>query len=317
MGIRLATTSALCVGAILGMIHIVGGPPSPAIVQATPVMVAPPAAELPIAELPVARNESVDRFVNLFHREQTDRIALYLKRSGRYEGMIRTKLRERRMPEDLFYLSMIESGFNPNARSTAQAVGLWQFVAGTARLYGLRVDGYVDERRDPERATDAALEYLQDLHGRFGAWNLAAAAYNTGEFRVARAMREVTGGVRGSENDFWRIRGRLPSETSAYVPLMHAAALIGKDPHKYGLDGIERLLPVEVESVSIPGGTSLDRVAAAVGVPVEDLRELNSHLVRGTTPPGGSYPVKVPLGRGDALRASFGATVGFGPSPRG
>jgi membrane-bound lytic murein transglycosylase D len=212
---------------------------------------------------------------------------------------------------------MIESGFNPNALSTAQAVGLWQFVAGTARMYGLRVDGYVDERRDPERATDAALEYLQDLHGQFGAWNLAAAAYNTGEYRVAQAMRAVTGSVRGSENDFWRIRGQLPSETREYVPLMYAAALIGREPQKYGLEGVERLLPVEVEAVPVPGGTSLERVARAVGVSVEDLRELNGHLVRGSTPPGGAYPVKVPVGRGDALRASFGAEIGFGPSPRG
>jgi membrane-bound lytic murein transglycosylase D len=286
-------------------------------VESAPVIASAPVPELLFPDIPVARNEFVDRFINLFYHEQTDRIALYLKRSGRYEGMIRTKLRERGMPEDLLYLSMIESGFNPNALSTAEAVGLWQFVAGTARLYGLRVDGYVDERRDPVRATDAALEYLQDLHGQFGAWNLAAAAYNTGEVRVAQAMREVTGSVRGSENDFWRIRSRLPQETREYVPLMYAAALIGREPQKYGLDGVERLLPVQLESVPVPGGTSLERVALAVGVPVNDLRQLNAHLVRGTTPPGRPYPVNVPLGRGEALRASFGAEVGFGPSPHG
>src|SRR5690606_29121840 len=133
-----------------------------------------------------------------------DRMALYLKRSGRYEGMIRSKLRERGMPEDLLYLAMVESGFDPNAVSRAQAVGLWQFVAETGRLYGLRIDGWVDERRDPVRSTDAALDYLQTLHDRFGAWNLAAAAYNTGENRVGRVMRQVTGDERGQEDDFWR-----------------------------------------------------------------------------------------------------------------
>src|SRR5690606_13942291 len=109
-------------------------------------------------DLPIIPNSSVQRFVSLFEEEQPDRIALYLKRAGRYEGMIRAKLRERGLPEDLVYLSMIESGFNPNARSRASAVGLWQFMAGTARDYGLRVDGYVDERRHPERSTDAAIE---------------------------------------------------------------------------------------------------------------------------------------------------------------
>src|SRR5690606_26756999 len=160
------------------------------------------------------------------------RMALYLKRSGRYEGMIREKLRAKGMPEDLVYLSMVESGFNPNARSKAQAVGLWQFMAATGRMYGLRIDGYVDERRDPERSTDAALSYLKHLDYPFGSWSLAAAAYNSGGNRVARIMREETGTVRGEESDFWRIRSRLPSETREYVPLIFAVALVGKEPHK-------------------------------------------------------------------------------------
>jgi membrane-bound lytic murein transglycosylase D len=260
-------------------------------------------------DLPIVRNESVQRFVDLFHKQQTDRMALYLKRSGRYEGMIRSKLRERGMPEDLLYLSMIESGFNPNAKSRAEAVGLWQFMAPTARDYGLRVDSYVDERRDPERSTDAALRYLQDLYNQFGSWNLAAAAYNTGGGRVARIMKEETGTVRGQESDFWRIRGRLPSDTREYIPLMFAAALIGKEPHKYGLEDVERLLPIAVERVEVPASTSLEVVARAIGIEADQLRELNPHLLRGVTPPGDAFPVRIPEGRSDLLNRQLAAAA--------
>jgi membrane-bound lytic murein transglycosylase D len=249
-------------------------------------------------DIPVVRNEAVDRFVGIFTERQPDRMALYLKRSGRYEGMIRGKLRERGMPEDLLYLSMIESGFNPTARSKAQAVGLWQFIEDTGRRYGLRVDGYVDERRHPEKSTDAALRYLTDLHGQFGSWYLAAAAYNSGEGRVGRVMRQVTGDVRGTDDDFWRIRGRLPAETREYVPLMVAAALVGKEPEKYGLAGVQRWTPLQSEEVEVAPGTRLSAVAEAVGVSEDEMKRLNPHLVRAMTPPGSDpYPVAVPTGR--------------------
>jgi membrane-bound lytic murein transglycosylase D len=297
MDVRSAVPVAVSVGALLGAVVAGLNLPRPSV--AAPLStVFSVEADVVNWDIPVVRNESVQRFVDLFEQRQQDRMALYLKRSGRYEGMIRSKLRERGMPEDLLYLSMIESGFNPNARSKAQAVGLWQFIADTGRRYGLRIDSYVDERRDPEKSTDAALRYLQDLHAKFGSWNLAAAAYNTGENRVARIMREETGTVEGRESDFWRIRSRLPSETREYVPLIFAAALIGKEPHKYGLDRVERLLPLPVEEVEVPGGTSLAVVASAVGVSTGDVRELNPHLIQGITPPGSAYPVRIPEGRG-------------------
>lgn len=257
-------------------------------------------------DIPVVRNSAVQRFVDIFTLKQQDRMALYLKRSGRYEGMIRGKLREKGMPEDLVYLSMIESGFNPTARSKAQAVGLWQFMEGTGERYGLRIDGYVDERRDPEKSTDAALRYLRDLYRQFGSWYLAAAAYNTGEHRVSRVMREMTGSEKGAESDFWRIRRRLPAETREYVPLMLAAALIGKEPHKYGLGDVERYLPVPTDSVEVPGGIDLALVARSVGVAEKDIRALNPQLVRGITPPGKKgYVVRVPEGRATQFAASF------------
>jgi membrane-bound lytic murein transglycosylase D len=304
MDFRTSTQTAVAAGAILGT--VVAGLNLSLPGQANFVAAAVPVAEIAQWDLPVVRNEYVQRFVDLFEQRQTDRMALYLKRSGRYEGMILAKLRDRGMPEDLLYLSMIESGFNPNARSKAEAVGLWQFIAGTGRLYGLRIDGYVDERRDAERSTDAALDYLHDLYDQFGSWNLAAAAYNSGANRVARIMREETGEVRGVESDFWRIRSRLPSETREYVPLIFAAALIGKEPHKYGLDQVERLLPVATERVLVPGGTSLDIVAAAIGIPSADVREMNPHLIRGVTPPGADpYPVTIPEGRSDLFTMNF------------
>ncbi|HEX5871872.1 MAG TPA: transglycosylase SLT domain-containing protein [Longimicrobium sp.] len=257
-------------------------------------------------DIPVVRNAPVERFIGIFTGRQQDRMALYLKRSGRYEGMIRAKLRERGMPEDLLYLSMIESGFNPTAKSHASAVGLWQFIEDTGERYGLRVDGYVDERRHPEKSTDAALSYLEDLHGQFGSWYLAAAAYNTGEGRVARVMKQVTGKEKGRDADFWRIRGRLPRETREYVPLMVAAALIGKEPAKYGLGGVARWMPLESDEVQVPAGTRLSLVAQAVGATENELKRLNPHLVRAMTPPGKkAYAVRVPSGRGERYAANF------------
>jgi len=304
MDIRSAVPTAVSTGAILGA--VIAGLNLPLPSQAVPLAGFTPAvADVVSWDLPVVRNESVQRFVDLFEQKQPDRMALYLKRSGRYEGMIRTKLRERGMPEDLIYLSMIESGFNPNARSKAQAVGLWQFMAPTGRLYGLRIDSYVDERRDPEKSTDAALGYLQDLYKQFGSWNLAAAAYNSGGNRVARIMREETGAVRGQESDFWRIRARLPSETREYVPLIFAAAIIGKEPHKYGLDRVERLLPIPTERVEVPGGTELGVVARAIGVETEHLKEMNPELLQGITPPGDTYAVIIPEGGRTAFATNF------------
>lgn len=306
---RRAAVGSVSLGAVFGLVLAALNLPTPSLVAApTRPTVLPNPVTLVRWDLPIVRNESVERFVSLFEQKQPDRMALYLKRSGRYEGMIRAKLREKGMPEDLIYLSMIESGFNPNARSKAQAVGLWQFMAGTGRDYGLRIDSWVDERRDPEKSTDAAIRHLQDLYEQFGSWTLAAAAYNSGANRVARIMREETGEVKGVEGDFWRIRTRLPSETREYVPLMFAAALIGKEPHKYGLDRVERLLPIPVERVEVPGGTSLSAVARAIGVPTEDLEELNPHLLRGRTPPGKkSYPVRIPEPLTTAFRSNFEA----------
>jgi membrane-bound lytic murein transglycosylase D len=161
-------------------------------------------------------------------------IAEAFARKPQYDAMIADKLRRRGMPQELIYLAMNESGFNVQAHSTAEALGIWQLVPDTARRYGLTVSDTVDERRDAEKSTDAALSYLAYLYNRFGSWYLAAAAYNTGENRVARIMTEVTGAESGTDADYYRIWDRLPGETRDFIPAMVALARIGKDPAAYG-----------------------------------------------------------------------------------
>ena len=181
-------------------------------------------------------NRRVDSWIGRFTSDLKRSFATYLDRMVKYEPMISQKLAQRDMPQELIYLAMIESGFNPKAQSPARASGLWQFIGETGRRYGLTVSRKVDERNNPAKATDAALSYLADLHERFGSWYLAFAAYNTGEGRVSRIMREVTGSERGTDADYYRIANRLPKETRDYVPKLIAAARIAKEPEKYGFD---------------------------------------------------------------------------------
>lgn len=194
-----------------------------------------PTPPAPRDVLPRLAHERVDYWIERFSKgDKHAEFASYLARKPQYEAMIAEKLRRRGMPRDLMYLAMIESGFNPEAHSTANAIGIWQLVPDTARRYGLRVDETVDERRDAEKATDAALSYLSYLYNRFGSWYLAAAAYNTGENRVARVMSEATGSETGTDADYYRLWDQWPGETRDFVPVMIAAARIGNDPAAYG-----------------------------------------------------------------------------------
>ena len=183
--------------------------------------------------LPNIASASVDAWVTRFTKNPAS-YATYLRRMTKYDDMISAKLAEKNMPQGLKYLAMIESGFNPTAKSPVGARGLWQFMSPTARQYGLKVRGKVDERVNPARSTDAALEYLSDLYDKFGSWYLAAAAYNTGQGRVAKVMKQVTGSTKGTDADFYRIASRLPKETREYVPKLVAAARIGANPERYG-----------------------------------------------------------------------------------
>lgn len=226
---------------------------------------------------------------------------ILLTREGLYGGMIRQKLRSREMPEALLYIAMIESGFSVAATSHAAAAGMWQFLGATARHYGLSVDGWVDERRDPIRATDAALDYLEELHDQFGSWYLAMAAYNASPARVNRALSRA--GVSlplEEEADFWHVARFLPAETQAYVPRILAVALLAEHGEHFGLD-VTPALPYLFDQVLVPAGTPLARVASALEIPPSLIRELNPHLIRGMTPPGRSFPVRIPKGAGQQV----------------
>jgi membrane-bound lytic murein transglycosylase D len=193
---------------------------------------APPAERNVLADLP---HERVDYWVERFTKgDKRAEIAEAFVRKPQVDAMIAEKLRRRGMPEELVYLAMAESGFNPQAHSASDAVGIWQLVPDTARRWGLKVDDTVDERRDPEKSTDAALSYLSYLYNRFGSWYLAAAAYNAGENRVSRIMSEATGKESGSDADYYRVWDQLPGETRDYVPAMVALARIGRDRVQYG-----------------------------------------------------------------------------------
>jgi membrane-bound lytic murein transglycosylase D len=176
----------------------------------------------------------VDSWIKRFTTDQRGSFATYLSRMTKYEGMITSKLAAKGMPQGLIYLAMIESGFNPTAKSPVQARGLWQFMGPTAKQYGLTVNRKVDERVNPARSTDAAVKYLSSLYDRLGSWYLAAAAYNSGEGTVLRAMKKATGRTRGTDADYYRISSILPKETRDYVPKMIAASRIGSNPARYG-----------------------------------------------------------------------------------
>jgi len=191
---------------------------------------------VPVPSLDLDVNhKQVDSWVNRLTTSLKGDFQLSLNRMDKYDDMISAKLAERKMPRELIYLAMIESNFNPTAKSRVKAVGMWQFMSATARQFGLTVGRHVDERKDPEKSTDAALTYLAQLHDRFGSWYLAAAAYNSGQGTVSKAMKRVLGRTKGTDEDFFRIAKALPKETRDYVPKLIASAKVGSDPARYGL----------------------------------------------------------------------------------
>lgn len=284
----------------LAILYSLLGSPEPVEeVDLTPLV-----AELaPTLHLPVSVDERVNRWMERYLTDQRPAFERYLEREGLYSGMIRESLRAREMPEDLIYLAAIESGFSPSATSRVSASGMWQFMGPTAQQFGLRIDEWVDERRDPVQATEAALDYLQSLHNRFGSWYLAAAAYNAGPGRVSRALRAHAGDQAGDEELYWEIIDHLPRETRVYVPKMLALAVLGGSAEEYGFD-VEAMRPVEFDRVWVPSGTTLRWVARSVGSSVEEMRDLNPHLIRGVTPPDGLFPVRVPPGTSTKLVAA-------------
>ena len=249
-----------------------------------------------VFDIPVVYNQSTRKWVNYFLGKGKDWFILYCERAGRYAPLMGKILEDHGLPRDLIFLSMAESGFANKAKSRARAVGPWQFMPSTGVKYGLSQNFYVDERRDPIKATIAASKYLKKLYEEFGSWELAKAGYNAGEGKVNRAIRKSR-----TEN-FWDIqKGRyLKSETKNYVPKIFALAIIGKNLETYGMGDIEFYDPWDFDEVSVPANTDLIALSEQIGVPFEELQELNPELLRWQTPPGGTpYNLRIPLGAGE------------------
>ena len=241
----------------------------------------------------------VEHYLRMFSGSAKERITARLEEGSRFEPMIRATMRSAGIPEDMYYLALIESGFDPNAYSRAAAVGMWQFMASTARGMGLRVDWWVDERRDPVKSTAAAVRFIRGLKEQLGSLYLAAAAYNGGPGRIARGLTRYADDLEGTTGDdrFFVLADKdfLPRETREYVPQLIAAALIAKEPRRYGME-IRTLPPFEYDSVRVAAATPLAAIAKASGTSVARIQELNPQILRGMTPPRDSFRVRLPIG---------------------
>lgn len=242
---------------------------------------------------PMVNNEFVEQWLRYFTGRGRIHFEKWLSRSPRYTPLITQVMQQDGLPEDLVYLAMIESGFNPRAKSHARAVGPWQFIKSTGTRYALRVDSWVDERRDIVKSTHAAAQYLKELHQIFGSWYLAAASYNAGEGKVLNAIR------RDKSRNFWELarkKKNFRAETRNYVPKIIAAALISKNPSQYGFADIKYETNLEWETVEVPSGVHLRSLTEVAGLDAETIKLMNAELKRGVTPPGQNWTLKVPVG---------------------
>lgn len=252
-------------------------------------------------DFPIVLNDQVQYYLDLFQGKQRNYYARWLARSTAYRPHIEAELAKAGLPKDLVFLAMIESGYNPSAYSPANACGLWQFIAGTGRTYGLKINSWVDERREPLKATKAAIGYLSKLHRQFDDWYLAVAAYNTGEKRIADAVETY------DTKDFWTIADSdsLYLETKRYVPKLIAAIIIGRDPERFGFTDIQYHQPQQYEQIAVPGGSSLEAVAKVAHTSVKQLRTLNNELRKNQTPPNGRYLLHIPFGTKSLVAANI------------
>lgn len=247
-------------------------------------------------DVPIPFNDRVADALAYLQTVARKPFSQYLSRSSRYIPLMRQILKKEGVPQDLVYLPLIESGFNPHAYSYAHAVGPWQFIASTGRLYDLDVNYFVDERRDFVKSTYAAAGFLNDLFARYNSWELALAAYNGGPGRIERAMK------RQETNDFWEMK--LRQQTENYVPLFAAAVMIAKEPKKYGFGDVIYDEPIEYDTVVVRRPLELSVVARFLGCSAEDLKQLNPQLVRGVTPPG-KFVLRIPTGQEGTFSAYY------------
>ena len=252
-------------------------------------------------QIPMVLNDSVENHLEYFKTRGRDVFQKWLDRSARYIPVMKDIFREKNLPEDLVYVAMIESGFNPYAISWARAVGPWQFMPETGKLYGLKIDWWVDERKDPIKSTQAAAEHLKDLHNLFGSWPLAMASYNAGAGKVQRAV------LRTRSEDFWDLKASryIRRETKNYVPKYMAATIIAKNPEAYGF-AIQPYDLFVFDEVIISESIDLRLAARCAGTTYDVIKELNPELKRWVTPPDATnYILRVPKGTGDQFSASF------------
>lgn len=255
-----------------------------------------------IFDIPVTYNPKVSKWIAYFQHTGQRWFRDWLQRSYKYMPFIQRELKAAGLPTDLAFMVMIESGFIPHAVSHANAVGPWQFIQPTGARYGLRVNWWLDERRDLLKATRAAIRYLKDLHDEFGSWYLVAASYNMGENGLRRRIQ------RHGTKDFWKLieKKALPTETEDYVPKILAAMLIAKAPNLYGFRNLERMEPLEYDLVSAPGGTDLDKLADFLGVTRKAMKDLNAEIILGYIPRQvGSHKIRVPKGAGQIVSRQF------------
>ena len=260
---------------------------------------------------PYESHARVEYFVKRFSGSAKEAFELALERQSRYAPMIHERLRKAGLPDDMIFLPLIESWFDPNAYSRAAAVGMWQFMTRTAKGVGMRVDWWIDDRRDPVRATDGAMIFLKQLNANFGSIYLAAAAYNGGPGRVSRGLEQHATKLAGSVGDeqFFVLAASkaLHTETSDYVPKLIAAALVGKDPARYGVEA-RTVAPFTFDSVLVPAAVPLAAVAKATRVPLDTVKDYNLNILRGMTPPsGGTMWLRVPVGSAAGFTERFDA----------
>jgi len=264
-----------------------------------PVVVEMPAVEEVYAKY--GYNRAVRRFISYYKKEKTS-FAERLRRAGRYIEEIARILVENGIPPEISYLPLVESGFKTHAYSPKRAAGPWQFIPATAKKYGLKIDWWVDERRDPIKSTLAAAKYLGDLYNRYGDWNLTLAAYNAGEGRIDRAIRMIR------KRDYWRIRRTkfINRETKNYVPSFIAAAAIALEPERFGFSDIETYEPLRYDLVEIKTPIDLAVVARFTGSTISKIKELNPELKRWCTPPNvSSYTLRIPKGTKEMFLANL------------